>query len=687
MTTTLWTVVLIVAASWPGRALSIFDGLPLSGRAEAVVIGMMLPALWWADRPFLQRRAARGLILALLAVKIGASLLLTQHGLCARFSSAAPFRANVLTIPIEEPRGYLRSWDVRAGWRADTPACTAIVDRAYETTTAFPAWFVNIIDAAGAGHRAVTLDLRGYVRASESGQFSIELDRDMNTTGQIGATPVSSAGGATISAPLQAGVHPVTLRAELAGERWRLVPLWNGRDAFRTMGVTVDAPRPGDRVMTAVLAMATVVLVAVLAAWWVGSFAIAQRASPWVLVWSATATLVLIAAAASGRLERSGALLLVGAAFVPVAAPQRNLRGAFLMIGVPWLAFFAARSLPQVGHFSPYSIDDWLAYQVAGYRIFMNGFWLEAGSHAFDYQPLYRWMTGGLHMVFGDSSVGEVYWDAACLLMGALVCFSLVKIVAGFRLAVAAAATTLAIFTLGTVWHFFGRGLSEIAAAGWAFLAAGFLLRSRLGRAPAALAAGVFAVLMFYTRLNHLLFAGFLLALLLPLRVPARWRGAASAVARVNARASVIYAATFGVGVGLLALRTWWFTGVFSVLHGTSLKNNDTGLRVATLASADVWRRVTHSLSALVWMNEPPSPDPRSAIVVLGVLLSALALIQIPRLERLPFALGVVTLGASASSFFAHTHNYPGRMSIHLVPFAVAAVACAAARLSRPLLP
>ena len=55
-----------------------------------------------------------------------------------------------------------------------------------------------------------------------------------------------------------------------------------------------------------------------------------------------------------------------------------------MLVGIPWLAWFAARSLPQVGHFSAYSIDDWLAYQAAGYRIFMYGFWLEGGSTAFD---------------------------------------------------------------------------------------------------------------------------------------------------------------------------------------------------------------------------------------------------------------------------------------------------------------
>src|SRR5882672_4691684 len=144
----------------------------------------------------------------------------------------------------------------------------------------------------------------------------------------------------------------------------------------------------------------------------------------------------------------------------------------------------------------------------------MSGFWLEGGSRVFDYQPLYRWMSGALHLVFGDSSVGETYWDAICLLLGASVAFVLVDRAAGFRWAVAAAVGTLATFWLGTIWYFIGRGLSEVAAAGWGFVAALLLLRNRPANVRLAVLAGVFAALMFYTRLNHLLFAVFLLALL-----------------------------------------------------------------------------------------------------------------------------------------------------------------------------
>jgi peptidoglycan/LPS O-acetylase OafA/YrhL len=86
---------------------------------------------------------------------------------------------------------------------------------------------------------------------------------------------------------------------------------------------------------------------------------------------------------------------------------------------------------------------------------------------------------------------------------------------------------------------------------------------------------------------------------------------------------------------------------------------------------------VSHSLGALVWMNEPPHVDPRAACVVIGAIVALLAVLQAPALRQLPASLAVVTLAAMASALFVHTHNYPGRMSIHLVPLTSAATVLA----------
>jgi hypothetical protein len=680
----LWPGLLALAVLWPSRTLSWFGGMPLDGPVEAVFIGLVLPALWCVHGRFLERRTVRAAILVLLVLRVGGSLMLTQHGLCARFTSPtapAPYRATVLTIPIDEPLGVLRSWDVRAGWRDASPSCTAIVDRPYGSASAFPAWFLNVTDMVSGTRRGLGLDVSGYVRVKEPGRFVIDLERDMAVDGVIGSTGVTSTRGEPLAATLDAGTHRIDLHVRMAGDRWRFVPTWNDRSAFDSALLTVAAPHALDGAPAAFLGFVEEFLIVVLAGAWLFALVFEFWASPALLAWTIASVVVLAICGVTGRFERVAALVLLAAVAVPVAERDRNLRAAFLLVGAPWLAFFAARGLALVGHFSAYSNDDWLAYQVAGYRIFMNGFWLEGGSRVFDYQPLYRWISGGLHLVFGDSSVGELYWDAACLLAGALAAFAVVKPVAGFRWAIGAAAATLATFSVSTLWYFPGRGLSEVAAAGWGFAAALLLVHEENAGVASAFVAGLLATLTFYTRLNHLLFAGFLVVLLFPLTVAARVSDVRASLSRINLPAAATYLATFAAGVALFAARTWWYTGVFSVLYGTSLKNNDTGLRFGTIASTAVWSRISHSLRALVWMNEPPSPDPRALLVAAGVILSALAVLQVPRVSRLPFAVAVVTVGACVSSLFAHTHNYPGRMSIHLAPFAIAMTATAGAKL------
>ena len=194
------------------------------------------------------------------------------------------------------------------------------------------------------------------------------------------------------------------------------------------------------------------------------------------------ASIAMAIAATIPGLDRLAALMLAGAIAIPVATRHRNLRAAFLLIGVPWLAFFAMRAIPDIGAFTSYSHDDWLAYQVAVYRIFMGGYWLEGGASRSTISRSIAGLPARLHVIFGDSSAGEIFVDAASLLIGALLAFWIAKAAAGFRWGIAAGAGVLITYSLGTTWYFVGRGLSETVGAGFGFAAAFFLLRGRLGQ-------------------------------------------------------------------------------------------------------------------------------------------------------------------------------------------------------------
>ena len=86
-----WPVLAIVALLWPARTLGWLDGIPLNGSIEAVLLGLVAPALWWLGRGVFSRKWAQLAVVALIALKAG-SLVMTPQGLCGRFFTAAPFR-------------------------------------------------------------------------------------------------------------------------------------------------------------------------------------------------------------------------------------------------------------------------------------------------------------------------------------------------------------------------------------------------------------------------------------------------------------------------------------------------------------------------------------------------------------------------------------------------------------------
>ena len=679
----LWAGLAAAALLWPGRVIGPLDGAPLDARVEAIVIGLVVPSIWWLDRHATRQTWVRVLVVALLAWKMITTGIVAQQGLCGATFAPAAINGVNQGIPIQEPSGALRSWDLRADWRAPMPECTAVLTRPLPTQDAFPAWFLNVTDPM-LGSRDFTMNVRGFAETNAPHTLTIDVDRDVRLGGSVDGAPITSE-----PIGLAAGLHEINLSLGLKGNAWRFEPKLDGRPLWDAALVTTRPPRAIDRWLAPWAWLVTPLLALALTGGLLIRLAGRLRSANAVWLWVIGSAIAAAALASwpDSRLHRMAGLIGLAALIVPVHTRMRNLRGAFLLLGVPWLTFFAVWSLHQVGHFSVYSPDDWLTYQVAGYRIYMHGYWLEGGNAVFDFQPFYRWMTGALHLVFGDSSVGEVYWDATCLLMGALLAFYFVRVTAGFRWGLFAGAATLATFTLGTPWYFFGRGLSEIAAAGWAFLAIFFLLRGRRGHHGWAFSAGLLAVLMFYTRLNHLMFAAFLPAMFLPLRTPAIAGAVRRSLAQVRRTPVVIFAVTFAAGVLLFMARTWHYTGVFSLFYGTSLKVNDTGLRPWTLFDGAVWSKVGHSLATLVFMNEPPRPDPRAVVMIAGAAVAVAALLQLPGARRAPAAVVVAAAGACMAAFFAHAHGYPGRFSIHIVPFASALTVIAMARAARQVMP
>ena len=252
----------------------------------------------------------------------------------------------------------------------------------------------------------MTLQARGSILLRDAGTLIIDAGPDAGVTGRV------DAGEVTDGIELGSGAHAVDIAMRYGNGAWRFAPTIDGAPLWRGALVTVTPATPIDRFLAPWAWLVSPLLVIALVTAMLRQTLIRFRPEWPVLIWIGASAAAALAVAwwPDSRVPRAAGLVGLGALALPLAARLRNLRGAFLLVGVPWLAFAAAWSLPQVGRFSVYSPDDWLTYQVAGYRIFMHGYWLEGGNAVFDFQPLYRWMTGALHLVFGDSSVGEVYW-------------------------------------------------------------------------------------------------------------------------------------------------------------------------------------------------------------------------------------------------------------------------------------
>ena len=685
MKKTLWAGLTAIAVLWPARLAGPLDGAPLDQRSEAAIIGVLLVWMLVTQSAVLNRASMKVLIAALLLWKIGTGAVLAQDGWCLRFTSPVPLYLENVTVP--------HSWDIRADWRSAVPRCSAVMTEGYDVLERFPAWFYNLppMDAGMQAHAEdrppnvnLSFTLDGYLFAEDSGSLQVLAGEDVKTRVRIDdrdADEASRQNGIAVAA----GLHQVSIHGDLARSHWSLSPLWAGGDVWRQTTATVSPPSSVDRWLRPWgRAVPPLIIAGMLC---IGLFAIGQRVrSPLTLAAAAALSLATTVAVLSGRdaLMRLAPLLLLSAIVLPIARRAQNRMGLSLLVALPFLAMVVTMGMPQVGLFTWYSSgDDWWMFQRWAYRIFMQGYWLEGGQRTFWFQPFYRWIAGGLHMVFGDSSVGELFWDAGAALTCAFYAFHITKAVGGFRWALMAATTTLALFTLGPAWYLVGRGLSEFSSAGLICGAALCALRARNGSWPFAFAAGLLATLGFFTRLNNLPMALAVAVFALPVRTavadlfhPKRWWPRASREVLLGVIGMI------SLGMWFFTWRTWHYTGRIDMFFGTTANLNS--VWQTSDGPMQAVERVGSSVMMLLTMNDPPRFDLRAIPVLGGFAIAILAAAQVRWLGRLPLNAVVFCLAGIVGALVARGTAYPGRFSIHLVPVTVTIAFCAISLVTGP---
>lgn len=683
MSTALWAVLMTAAVLWPGRLSGPLDGVPLDQPIEVIGIALLV----WAvscDRRVLRRTGLRVLVVTLLAWKALTAVTMAQDGLCVRFISPQALYREDLRIP--------HSWDLRADWRAATPRCSAVMTRDYSELERFPAWFYNLPPAETGRAAAlperppnVTLQMQvsGYLRADATATLRVTPGEHVAIAGTIDGRDVS-AGELAAGVSLDPGLHDLRLQTTLIKSHWSLALRWNEASLWESGRVFVTPPgtfdawlKPWGRVISAALWLA-------LLAFCIRHAVQRVASAGWTLVMATVAALALaIGLWAPEGLMRLAPLLLIGYAVLPPPRHLQSTARVTLLIGLPWLMLWLPKAAAQAGLFTWYSPgDDWWMFQRFAYRIYLQGYWLEGGEPTFWFQPLYRWIAGALHLIFGDSSAGELLWDAGAAMVGGLFAFHVIRKVAGFRWAVAGAALVLGTFTFGPAWHLFGRGLSEFSSMGFLYAAALLTLRARGGHWRAALAAGLLAVLATFTRLNNLPMAVAVVVFAWPLRLPAGVALRPSAwLWKFSRPAAAGVLVAMAIGLWLFTARTYYYTGVPSMLHGTTAYLNSVwsgpGGRLAAIG------RVGSSLAMLVTLNDPPRFDIRAVPVITGVIAAVAGLAGVRRLRSVPLGAALFCLAGLAGGFVARGVAYPGRFSTHLIPVTVALAVCAVSVLVR----
>jgi len=319
----------------------------------------------------------------------------------------------------------------------------------------------------------------------------------------------------------------------------------------------------------------------------------------------------------------------------------------------------------------------------------MNGFWLQGGEDAFWFQPLYRWIAGALHMLFGQSQAGENYWDAIGVLIIALFSFEVLRQLKSVRWGLAAAALTLTTYLSGPGHVFIGRGLSEISSAAFIYLSALCVLAASSSRSTRPLiAAGAFAVLGAWTRENNLPMALGVAIFAWRLDAPAitLWRPR-QLFAHVWRPALIAVPLGLLIGMSLYAWRMWHYTGVFSVMYGQQIRKLpvwEPGMSVREGVAAMI-----SSVMMIATTTDPPRFHNGAIPILAGAALSVIALIGLPYARRLPFVLAAWTMSGFASALIARGNAYSGRFSTHIVGVTVAMLMCAIAAVTTtaPFLP
>jgi hypothetical protein len=374
-------------------------------------------------------------------------------------------------------------------------------------------------------------------------------------------------------------------------------------------------------------------------------------------------------------------ILIVGVSFLTWAKWQKDYRNlqadkviqsVLIFFGPALLFYFSNKWWPIIGQGYNWGAgDDWVAYQAYARNIFVGGDWLRATEGPFTMQPLYRYIVGFYHWLFGQSVFAQNIADIWCILGAAfIIAFFAAKFRVSASIIFIACITYFSINLIGAFRYHLGKGLTESHAMIFLVLCAWFLYKAREGGTKPIVLATLFGIFGYWTRIDHLgavVCVAFLL--LEPVNGPTGgWKDYWGRL-QLEWKKFAIYWGFGIISVLLICFRNWSLGGAFFVSN-INHANFTMDLERASYFVI---------LTGVEWGNIPPISG---FIVMLGVLVALFTLIWRPKpLLNFPLSLGIIFVGLLAPYAVLWTNGYLPRWSTHILPLSVLVLAILLERL------
>ncbi len=373
-------------------------------------------------------------------------------------------------------------------------------------------------------------------------------------------------------------------------------------------------------------------------------------------------------------------ILLIWYRWVRARGSHGTLRAwqLILITGAPLvLSFFLYKYWGVIDRVEFMGDGDWLTYQIFARQIVVDGDIWHTGQAILNYQPLYRYIVGLLHLFFGQSTASQYFLNFWSVLITAMIISRIAEqwevsnpyaVLGGFII--------IAIHVTPPFWDILLRALQEHPGSLFVVLTAWSIIAYQRDKKWHYLfLACLFGVTGLLIRMDHLfIIAAVSLFYLEPLfgSLKEVWKRLIRGLFN-NWKVFAILGLVLTLGLLAVASRNWIMGGKF-ILSESQIRNPQ---RLENRTTIERFWGITQILGtdALRTGILLETTLPAAVILSGGTLVSLIALGWRGGLFRnFNLSLGLICLSGIVPYYFFMPRGYYPRWSIHLLPFATLAV-------------